>query len=142
MSKRGRCQSLGQWQWTRRSVWQCREIQWGKGGAKRVMRLLRARGLAVLKNVTSGPAMEDFRMENRKVEFQVIGKDQSRLPERGTIGEVRRGKRGGRRASHRTKEKVHRFRIRFKREREEQVAYHASTLALAMTDEACREEEM
>ena len=61
---------------------------------------------------------------------QVIGEDRSRLSGR-----------GGRRASDRTKERVHRFRVRFD-EREEQIACYASALTLAMTDEARREAEM
>ena len=66
---------------------------------------------------------------------QVVGKDRNRLPGRGTVGEVRGG---GRRTSHKMEEGIHRF----WREREEQVACHASALALAMTDEACRQAEM
>ena len=60
---------------------------------------------------------------------------------RGTVGGVRRRGRCGRRASDRTKARVQRFGVRFGRE--EQVACHASALALAMTDdEARREAEM
>ena len=65
---------------------------------------------------------------------QVIGEDRSQLPRRATVGEIRRG---GRRASDRTKEKVCRFTVRIR-----QVVGHASALALAMTDIACREAEM
>ena len=53
-------------------------------------------------------------LEDRKVGSQVIGEDRSRLSGRGTVGEVRRG---GRRTSDRTKARVHRFRVRFERER-------------------------
>ena len=45
---------------------------------------------------------------------QEIGEDRSRLPERKTVGEVRKG---GRRTSDRVKKRVHRFRVRFGRER-------------------------
>ena len=48
---------------------------------------------------------------------QVISEDRSRLPVRGTVGKARRGGRRGRRASDRTKERVHRFRVRFGREK-------------------------
>ena len=53
---------------------------------------------------------------------------------RGTVRGVRRRGRYGRRASDRTKARVHRF------GREEQVACHASALALAMTDDEVRRE--
>ena len=66
---------------------------------------------------------------------QVVDEDLSRLAERGTVGEVRGG---GGRASDRTKEKMHRFRI----ESRLHAACHASTLALTMTDEACQEAEI
>ena len=49
-------------------------------------------------------------IERQNVGSQVIGEDPSRLSERGTVGEIRRG---GRRASNRTKEKIHRFRVSF-----------------------------
>ena len=62
---------------------------------------------------------------------QVIGKDRSRFPRRGTVGEV---KRGGRR-------EYTDLGLDFG-EREEQVAYHASVFALAMTDEARWEAEI
>ena len=62
-----------------------------------------------------------------------MGEDQSRLPERGTTGEVRRGER---RASDKAKERIHRLR------RDKHVACLASTSTLAMTEEACREAEM
>ena len=100
------------------------------------MRLLRARGgSAELGNVASGSATQSLWLGHRKVGPQLIDEDQSRLPGRGTVGEVRRG-----RASDRAKERIRRFWVRFGREREEQVACHV--LALAMTDEARREAEM
>ena len=73
---------------------------------------------------------------------QVSGIDRSRFPGRRTVGEVRREGRRGKRASNRAKKRVYRFRVRFGREREEQVVCHVSALALAMTDEARREAEM
>ena len=52
---------------------------------------------------------------------QVSGKDRTRLPGRGAVGEVRRG----RIASDRAKERVYRFMVRFGRERRAS-AWHAS----------------
>ena len=60
----------------------------GEGRVKARVRLLRARGSAELKKVASGPATLGQR--DRKVGSQVIGEDRSRLPGRGTVGEVRR----------------------------------------------------
>ena len=81
------------------------------------MRLLRARGLAELQKVASGSATEGNWLRDRKVGSQVIGEDRSGFPGRGTIGEVRRGGRCGRRASNRPKERVYRFMVRFGGER-------------------------
>ena len=72
---------------------------------------------------------------------QVSGVDRSRFSGRGTVREVRRRGRRGRRASDRAKKRVYRFRLRMG-EKGEQVVCHASALALAMTDEAPREAEM
>ena len=80
------------------------------------MRLLRARGLAELAKVVSGSATQSLWLRNRKVESQ-SGGDQSRLPGRGTVKEVRRGGRRERRASDRSKKKVNRFRVRFGQKR-------------------------
>ena len=55
------------------------------------VRLLRARGPAELGKVASGSATLVLWLGDRKVGSQVIGKDRSRLPGRGTVGEVRRG---------------------------------------------------
>ena len=63
---------------------------------------------------------------------QVVDEDQSQIPGKETVGEVRRG--GRRAATERKREYTDLG------EREEQVACHAS--ALAMTDEACREAVM
>ena len=49
--------------------------------------------------------------------YQVVGEDRSRFPGRGTVGEVKREGKGGRKASNRMKEIVYRFRIRLGRER-------------------------
>ena len=74
------------------------------------------------------------------MESHVIGKDRSRFPWRRTVGEVRRGER---RISCRMKERVAYMDLGLNLgEREEQVACHASALALAKTDEACREAKM
>ena len=72
---------------------------------------------------------------------QVSGINRSRLPGRRTVGEVRRGRRRGRKASDRAKKEYIDLGLDLG-EREEQVVCHASALALAMTDEARREAEM
>ena len=55
---------------------------------------------------------------NRKARSQEVDKDRSRLPGRGTIGNVRRRRRRwAKGASDRTKEKIHKFWVRFRRER-------------------------
>ena len=78
----------------------------GKGRAK----FLRTRGSAELGEVTSGCATQGFWLRDGKMGSQVIGVDQRPLPGRGIVGEIRRG---GRRASGRTEERVYRFRVRF-----------------------------
>ena len=85
-----------------------------KGKAKGRVRLLRACGSAELGKMVSGSATQSLWLGDRKVGSQVIGKHPSRLPARGTVGKVRRG---GRRASDSTKERVYRFRVRLGRER-------------------------
>ena len=105
---------------------------------KRRVRLLRARGSAEFREVSSGSATQCLWLRNGKVGSQVSGIDPSRFPGRRTVGKIRRG---GRRASDRAKKRMHRFRVDLG-EREEQVVCHASVLALAMTDEARREAEM
>ena len=81
------------------------------------MRLFKARGSAELREVASGSATQGLWLRNGKVRSQVSGKDRSRLPGRGTVGEVRRGGRQERTASDTTKGRVHRFGVIFGRER-------------------------
>ena len=83
-----------------------------EGRAKGRVRLFSARGPTELGEVASGSATQGLWLGDRKVGSQVVGEDRTRLPGRGTVGKVRRG--GGRRASDRTKEGVHRFRVRFR----------------------------
>ena len=78
------------------------------------MRFLRARSLAELGKVASGSATQGLWLKDSKVGSRVIDEDRSRLPGRETVREVRRG---GRRASKRSKERVHRFRVKYGRER-------------------------
>ena len=54
------------------------------------MRLLWARGSAELGDLASGSASLGLWLGDRKVGSQLVGKDGSRLPERGIVGEVRR----------------------------------------------------
>ena len=67
---------------------------------------------------------------------QVIGVDRCICPERRTVGEIRRGEPAIERRREYT---VFGFDLG---EREEQVVYHASAMALRMTDEARQEAEM
>ena len=60
-----------------------------EGETERGMRLLRARGLAELRQVTSDSGRQDLHLGNRKVASQVIGKDQCQVPGRGIVGKVR-----------------------------------------------------
>ena len=93
------------------------------------MRLLRARGSAELDRVASGSATQDLWLGDRKVESKVAGENRSRLLGRGTVGKVRRG---GRRGSGRTKERIHRFRIRFWRKRK---TGHLPCFSLGQSDD-------
>ena len=81
------------------------------------MRLFRARGLVEFGKIASGFATQSLWLRDIKVGSQLIGEDRSQLPGRGTVGEVGRGGRCGKRASDRAKEGVHRYRVRFGRER-------------------------
>ena len=81
------------------------------------MSLLRAHGSAELRKIVSGFATQGLRLGDRKVGSQVDGRDRNRLPESGTVGGVRRGERWRGRADNRTKEKRHRFRVRFRKDR-------------------------
>ena len=65
---------------------------------------------------------------------QRVGVDGYRLHGRKTVGKVRKG---GRKTTNITKERIHKFRVR-----EEHVACHGSALAVAMTDDARWEAEM
>ena len=96
------------------------------------MRLLRARDSADFRKVVSCSATQGLWLKYRKVESQAIGEDRSRLLGRGTVGEVSRTGRCGRRASDRTKDRVHRFRVRFGPERR---ASRLPCLSLGFGDE-------
>ena len=100
------------------------------------MTFLRARVPTELRQVASVSATHGVWLENRKVRFQVVGKNRSGLPGR-RVWEVRRR---GRRASDRTEKRIHRFGVRLKRG--EHVACHVSALASAITDETCQKAEM
>ena len=94
------------------------------------MRPLRARGPAKLGKVAYGSATQGLWLRDRKVGSLVSGEDRSRLPGRGTVGEVRRG---GREAATERRREYADLGLDFY-EREEQVVCHAT--ALAMTKEA------
>ena len=84
----------------------------GEGGAERRMRLLRARGSAEHGNVASGFATQGLWLGERKNGISASRQRLSRPPGRRTVGRVERG-----RASDRTQERIHRFRVRFSREK-------------------------
>ena len=103
------------------------------------MRPLRARGSAKLGKVAYGSATQGLWLRDRKVGSLVSGEDRSRLPGRGTVGEVRRGGRRGREAATERRREYTDLGLDLY-EREEQVVCHAT--ALAMTKEARWEAEM
>ena len=95
----------------------CKKFSGGESRAKGRVRFLGARGSAELRKVASASATQDLWLRYRKVGSQVTGVDQSRFPERRTVRDIRRGPRGGRRTSDRTKKRVCRFRVRFERKK-------------------------
>ena len=105
------------------------------------MRLLRAYGSAVLGKVASGTATQGLWPRDRKVGYQVIGEDRSRLLGIETVGEISRGGKRERRASNRAKREYTDLRLDLGK-RKEQVVCHALACALAMRDVALREAEM
>ena len=74
------------------------------------------------------------------MESQVVGEDRSRLSGRGTVGEVNGGEDDDKEPATERREEYTNLGLDLG-EREEQVACHASALALTMTDEAYREVE-
>ena len=74
----------------------------GKKSRRRV-RLLRARSSAKLREVTSGSATQGLWLRNRKMGSQISTRDQSGLPGKRTVREIRRGGKPGRRTSDRAK---------------------------------------
>ena len=80
----------------------------GDGGAKRRVRLHRARDSAEFEKITSGCATQGLWLGDRKVGSQVNGRDQSRF--HGRNGEERKKSQRQNKG-----EKVHRFRVRFGR---------------------------
>ena len=71
-------------------------------------------GSAELREAASGSATQGLWLRNGKVRSQISGIGRSRLRGRGIAGEVRER---GRRASDKTKKRVHRFMARFARKR-------------------------
>ena len=92
------------------------------------------------RKVASGSVTQGLWLGDRKVGSQVIGQDRSRYPGRRTIGKLGEKDEKEEPATERRR-KYTDFGLDLG-EREEQVACHASALALAMTNEACREAEM
>ena len=94
---------------------------------------LRTHGLLELGQVASGSSAQGLRLGNREVGSQVVGKDKSRLPGRGTVGEKK--------AMTEQRRECTDFGSDLG-QRDEYVVCHASALPLAMKDEAYREAEM
>ena len=105
------------------------------------MRLLRACGLAELRKVASGFALQGLWLRIGKVRSQVSGIYRIRFSGRRTVREIRgeEDKEGEPAIEWRREYTIFGFDLG---EREEQVVCHASTLALAMTDEVCPEAVM
>ena len=76
------------------------------------MRLPRTHGLAELRKVVSGSAMQSLWLRDRKVGSHVIGEDQSQLLGRGMVEKL-----GGEEEEPATKKRVHRYRVRFGQEK-------------------------
>ena len=103
------------------------------------MRLLRAHGSAELEKAASCSATQGLWLGDRK---SGISANRQRLKPTPWERNSWKVKRGGRRPGDRTKEREWTDLGLDLGEREEQAACHASALALAMTDEACRQSEM
>ena len=76
----------------------------------------------------------------QKMGSQIVGEDQSWLPWRRAVRKVWRGGRWKRRASKRTRERIHKFRVRFRREKRAS-CLPCLSLGFAMTDGVNREAE-
>ena len=126
---------LGQWQWSRRGLWQLRETQLGRRGSRKNNETPQARGTAKLGQVASGSTTQGLWLENRKMGSQVVYEDRSQLPGI-TVGKL--GEEEEKPAKERRRE--HTDLGSDLAERKEHVAYDAS--ALAMTYEACRKAEI
>ena len=111
-------------------MWQLRETQQGKRGSRKS-------GSVELGQVASGSTTQGLWLENRKMGFQVVGEDRSRLSGR-TVGKF--GEEEEEPAKERRRE--HADLGSDLEEQKEHVAYHASALVLAMTDQAYRKAEV
>ena len=118
-----------------------KKLSRGEGRAEGQAKLLRARGLAELGKVASGSTTQSLWLRDQKVRSQVIGKTEANFLAKEQLGKLGE-------EENKEEEPVTERRIEYTDlgldfgEREEQVACHASALALTMTDEARREEEM
>ena len=105
------------------------------------MRLFRARSSAELGKVASGSATQGLWLRDRKVGSQVIGEDRSRFPGRGAVGKLEEEKDEEKEPATERRREYTDLRVDLG-DRVEEVACHASALALALTNEARREAEM
>ena len=98
-------------------MWQLQETQWGRKRSKRTSETPQGTWLGGTREGSLWLCYAGPLTGRQKVGSRVIGGDRNLFPWRGAVGEVRRGGRLGRRASDKMKERVHRFRIRLRRER-------------------------
>ena len=123
MSGRGRYfgmgwETLGQWQWTKPGLCTHEKFS-GKKEKQKDERDSSGTWYGGARKGSLWLCSKGFRLGDRKLISQVVGEDRSRLPGRGIVGEVRRG---GKKASDRTKERVHRVKVRFRRERKKRAS--------------------
>ena len=118
-----------------------RNSAWEKEGAKGRVRLLRARVSVELGKVVSGSATKDLWLGDRKMGSQVSGINRSLCLREKVLGKLgeEEDKEGEPSMEQRRDNTVFGLDLG---EKEKQVVYHVSALALAMTDKARRESEM
>ena len=104
------------------------------------MRSLRARGSAELRKVASGSGTLGLWLENGKVGSQVVGKDRTKPLGEEQLGKLEKEEEDEEEEPATERKKDYSDLGSDLGEREEQVACHASALALAMTDEAHRKQ--
>ena len=108
---------MGQWQWTRRDLWQPQKIQRGRRDSRKTNET--PRGTRVARRSSDRWPLALIRKVFGWKQKSGISGSRPRpkpTPRKRNSWEVRRGGRWGRRASDRTEERIHGFRVRFRRE--------------------------